>query len=157
MRTFKDKDGLTWNIAVDAPSIKAVKQQTGVLITDIVSGGEGATAFWTDLPLMVDVIYVLCKEQCDKRELSDLDFGRLLTGDVLEDASKKLVDETIDFFPNRHQRETLKKQVAKAEQMNETMLSEIDQKIDSLTIDSLKLSMSKQQSQASTQATPDAP
>jgi hypothetical protein len=49
--------------------------------------------------LLVDVLYAVCKEEADSRNVSDEEFGRSMAGDAIEFATAALLDEIIDFFP----------------------------------------------------------
>jgi hypothetical protein len=86
--------------------------------------------------LLVDVIYLLCRDQCEQRKLSDEDFGRAMSGEAIDGACKALLEGLADFFRDPVKRRVLKigleKGVAaeaealhKLEQMEQT--GEIDQ------------------------------
>ena len=92
-----------------------------------------------DPVLLVDVLFAICKPECDQRGVSDEDFGAAMAGDVIENATTALLDEIVDFFPEakrlalrkvlnatRRFAETAKKQLMMA--INDPAL---DQKIES--------------------------
>ena len=72
-----------------------------------------------DVILVADCLFAVVKPQADEREVSDTDFGRALSGDVIDQATTALLEELIDFFPKRRRAilrrawETVKKVAAK--------------------------------------------
>ncbi len=63
-------------------------------------------------PLICDVVYALCKPQCDEKNVTDEEFGRAMGGDVLQNVLECLIEETIDFFPE-YRRKFLRKVLEK--------------------------------------------
>ena len=49
--------------------------------------------------LLVDVLYAVCKPECDQKNITDEDFGSAMAGDAISQATAALLDEIIDFFP----------------------------------------------------------
>ena len=47
----------------------------------------------------MDVLFAVCRPECDSKNVSDEDFGAALAGDAIESATAALLDEIIDFFP----------------------------------------------------------
>jgi hypothetical protein len=61
----------------------------------------------SDPMLLCDVLYIVCKEQADTAGVSDVDFGRAMGGDAIDDATDALLEALINFFP-RERREALR-------------------------------------------------
>ena len=104
MRTFRDNAGRDWTIAVNVAALKRLRATLDVDLMKIVEG-DLLERLYTDPVFLVDVIYVLCKPQADERGVSDEQFGQAMAGDAIELATDALIDEIIDFFPNRRDRE----------------------------------------------------
>lgn len=106
MKSFNDNTGRTWIVNVNVGTIKRVRALCGVDIANIVSVEadgkpkiELLERLATDPVLLVDVLYAICKEEADSKNISDEDFGRAMAGDAIELATAALLDEIIDFFP----------------------------------------------------------
>jgi hypothetical protein len=114
MKTFRDTAGREWAIAVDVGAIKRVMkapieycgEPLKVNLLGLVEpDGELLRKVVDYPPLLADILYALCKPQCDEKGIGDEDFGRALGGDVLDQVVGLLLEETVDFFP--HSRRTL--------------------------------------------------
>jgi len=106
MKSFTDNAGRLWTLAVNVAAIKRVRAICDVDLNSIVEldAKNNPTAkllerLSTDPVLLVDVLYAVCKEEADSRNVSDEEFGRSMAGDAIEFATAALLDEIIDFFP----------------------------------------------------------
>ncbi len=106
MKSFSDNIGRSWIINVNVGTIKRVRALCNVDLANIISIENGAVPkvdllekLASDPVLLVDVLYAICKEEADKLNISDEDFGRSMAGDSIEHATTALLDEVIDFFP----------------------------------------------------------
>lgn len=106
MKSFTDNTGRTWTLVVNVSAIRRVRALCGVDLCSIVEldkdnkpNTELLERLSTDPVLLVDVLYAVCKPECDGRNVSDEDFGSAMAGDAIEHASSALLDEIIDFFP----------------------------------------------------------
>lgn len=111
MKSFSDNTGRTWIVNVNVGTIKRVRALCGVDIANIVSVEadgkpkiELLERLASDPVLLVDVLYAVCKEEADSKNISDEDFGRAMAGDAIELATAALLDEIIDFFPETKRR-----------------------------------------------------
>lgn len=112
-RRFEDTEGRSWLLDLNVATIEAVRKETGCdLLNDIQKTYEELSS---NLRLFVDVLYVVVKPQCDDKGISDEEFGRGLSGDVLDHASQILLEAIIDFFP-KHQRAATRMMLAKLEE-----------------------------------------
>ena len=108
MKTFIDNTGRTWPLVVNVATIKRVRALCGVDICTIIELDEKnqpstklLERLSSDPVLLVDVLYAVCKPECDKLNVSDEDFGAAMAGDAIEHATSALLDEIIDFFPEQ--------------------------------------------------------
>ncbi len=110
MKSFTDNLGRTWTLVVNVATIKRVRALCGVDLNSIVEVEDGKPSakllerLSGDPVLLVDVLYAVCKPECDRLGVSDEDFGAAMTGDSIESATQALLDEVIDFFPETKRR-----------------------------------------------------
>jgi uncharacterized protein (DUF4213/DUF364 family) len=45
------------------------------------------------------VLYAICKNDADKLNVSDVEFGESMSGDAISEATEAFLGELIDFFP----------------------------------------------------------
>ena len=106
MKSFTDNAGRVWMLAVNVGAIKRVRALCGVDLNSIIELDEKnkPTAkllerLSTDPVLLVDVLYAVCKPECDSKNVTDEEFGAAMAGDAIDLATSTLLDEIIDFFP----------------------------------------------------------
>ena len=106
MKSFTDNLGRTWTLVVNVAAIKRVRAICGVDLNAIVEidkdnnpTAELLERLSTDPVLLVDVLYAVCKTECDQKGVSDEEFGAAMAGDAIEQATGALLDEIVDFFP----------------------------------------------------------
>ena len=129
MRTFSDTAGRTWTVAVNVDAVKRVKTLTGV---DLLATDQKLFEMLaTDLVLLCDVVYAICKPEADARNVSSEDFGRAMSGDALGAATNALVEELVDFFPQRRRREVTRKAVTKLSRMLDMAFEAAEERLDS--------------------------
>lgn len=111
MKSFTDNAGRTWTLVVNVGAIKRVRSLCGVNILDIIKLDDDnkpdaglLEQLSGDPVLLVDVLYAVCKEEADKMSVSDEDFGRAMSGDSIDSATRALLQEIVDFFPEAKRR-----------------------------------------------------
>lgn len=139
MATFKDRNGRDWVIDCNVITMRRVNDRLKVNLLESIS-----TKLLQDLAddpgRLVDVLYVLCEEQCTAKSVTDEDFGYALVGEAIEKALDALVESLLDFFPPRRSALLRKiwEKVLAAETQQEAMLrTKLDGPIVSETIASL--------------------
>lgn len=115
MRIFTDNSKRDWSLQIDVGAIKRVRGALGVNLLEAI-GGDVIERLSTDLLLLTDVVFVVCKPQADERGVSDEQFAAAIFGDAIEKAADCLFSELVDFFP-QGQRETLAKIIAKTQEI----------------------------------------
>lgn len=155
MKSFSDNTGRNWTLAVNVGTIKRVRALCGVDLANIITMEAGQNPkvdlldrLANDPVLLVDVLYAVCKEEADKNNVSDVDFGRAMAGDAIELATAALLDEIIDFFPETKRRvfrkildatrrfESKTKQALAALLTDPALDGKIDEALEKLTISS---------------------
>ena len=99
MKTFIDNSGKSWSITINVAIIKRVKGLLGINLLDAASG-DLLEKLSEDPILLCDCLYAICKEQADRENVTDEDFGRCLGGDSLDGATTAFLEELVDFFPS---------------------------------------------------------
>ena len=105
MKSFTDNTGRTWTLVVNVATIKRVRALCGVDLNSIVEVEDGKPSakllerLSGDPVLLVDVLYAVCRPECEQKGVSDEDFGAAMAGDAVEQATDALLDEIVDFFP----------------------------------------------------------
>jgi len=114
MRSFKDNADRTWTITLNVYAVKKVRDLLGVDLLDL--GGDQAEPgngllyrLIADPVLLVDVLYVICKDQADEANVSDEQFGRAMAGDVIDAATRAFLEELADFTPSPRDRARARK------------------------------------------------
>lgn len=111
MRSFVDRNGRSWSVVINIGAVKRVRALCELNLLELISVDEnGKTDSKTldrlsgDIVLLVDVLYAVCKPEADKLGITDEQFGEAMSGDVIESASRVLLDEVVDFFPEAKRR-----------------------------------------------------
>ena len=122
MRSFKDNADRTWTITLNVYAVKKVRDLLGVDLLDL--GGDPSTPLGAgdakdgngllyrliaDPVLLVDVLYVICKDQADGANVTDEQFGRAMAGDVIDAATRAFLEELADFTPSPRDRARARK------------------------------------------------
>lgn len=135
--SFKDTEGRDWHLSVTTWHLKAVRDRTGVHLGKLLDDGLRPFRELVGDPIaFVDVLYVLCQEQADKRGVTDQEFGRALGGDVLEAAGLAFEEAYLLFCPSRT-RQILTPLLTKARAAVETRHLEMVKKIAEIDLDSI--------------------
>lgn len=129
MSKFTDTEGRVWNVQLTVHLVKEVKQRLDVDLLDE-QVHETLTLLTGDIVKSVDVLYILCNSQADKNEISDVEFGQSLYGDVLFEGINAMVEALIDFFPNPKKRMWIRrlweKSTSHMDKTNDEMLNLLD-------------------------------
>jgi hypothetical protein len=99
MAQFKDRAGSNWTIAIDAPTIRDIRSECQIDLAAL--DGKTFEKLADDPVLLVDVLWVLCREQAKTLSITSEQFGRLLVGDAIEAATDAMLAGIADFFPQR--------------------------------------------------------
>jgi len=130
VRVFKDADSRQWDLVINVAAVKRVRDLLGLDLYGLVDDEARPLGRLLGDPCkLVDVLYVLCREQAQARSITDEDFGRGFSGDSLEAAADAFCEELFDFFPNRQARETLRATKRKSRELASILLQRADQKL----------------------------
>lgn len=127
MQTFKDTQSREWKVEINLEQIKLVRSLAKVDLYNLF--GDEAKRLFADPVMLVDTLFVLCKQQASERNMTDIDFGRGFSGQVLEDAANALLEEVLNFFPQSRQklmRAMTNKSMKLAEEMQTSAMDKIE-------------------------------
>lgn len=105
-----------FRLSVTVTSIRTVREVAKIDLLELLVGEpdnpiSALTRFVSEdsnLLHLVDAVYVLCREQCQEKQLTDVQFGELLAGSSIESMRRAFALAVIDFFPNAPLRESLR-------------------------------------------------
>jgi len=97
---FTDATGRDWLVEITVDTVRQVRKELDVDLMQA-AGGDVLERLAADPVELVDVLFVICRDQAEERGLSDVDFGRSLAGDAIEAATDALIDSIVAFFPPR--------------------------------------------------------
>lgn len=127
MASFTDKNGRTWTINLDAPTIRKIKSDCDGL--NILSAdGEAFDKMYEDPLLLCDVVWILVSEEAQSQSITQLQFHKAMGGDAIDAATVAIVDAVKDFSRS-HQRDLLEAVVAKNAKIREQGIRRAIQKL----------------------------
>jgi len=133
MHTFTDNAGRTWTVAINVAAVKRVRGLVNIDLYKLVDDGfKPLGELVADPVQLADVLYCLCKDEADARNVSDEDFGRALYGDAITLAAEAFVEELIDFFPDARAREGMRKLSAAGKKVKTRLLDYAEKILDQL-------------------------
>lgn len=101
MAAFKDVNGRDWLLELDAPTIRTVRQECeGIDLAD--TEGKSYQRLADNVVLLVDVLWVLCREQAAAKQTTQQMFAKAIVGQAIESATAAMLAAITDFFPPRH-------------------------------------------------------
>jgi len=129
VKTFKDCNGREWEVAINITTLRRVRDTLDIDLLKI-TGGEMLPQVVSDPYLLVNIIYVLCSDQAEEAGICDEDFGRAMAGDAIDEATKALLDELVNFSPSLR-RPLLTKAMTKMNEVEKRAVELASTKLDS--------------------------
>lgn len=115
MKIWKDAEGHAYETKITVAEIRDVKTELGINLMDIATG-DLLQKISEDVILLCDILYVINRSQAKEYSIDDVQFGRNLYGDALEEATRAFMEEMINFFPNQRTRQLLTKAMTKGQE-----------------------------------------
>ena len=115
MKIWKDAEGHAYETKITVAEIRDVKTELGINLMDIATG-DLLQRISEDVILLCDILYVINRSQAKEYGIDDVQFGRNLYGDALEEATHAFMEEMINFFPNQRTRQLLTKAMTKGQE-----------------------------------------
>ena len=142
MKTFVDNAGRTWTVAINVDAIKRVRDLAQVNLLEVIEG-KLLERLIGDPVLLCDVIYAVCKPEADAKTITDVDFGRAMAGDAIDLATQSLLEELVDFFPQRR-RALLTKVLDKLRKLDTLTLATVADRLDKIDLEAVMASAAAQ-------------
>jgi len=112
---FKDSAARTWNVALDAPTIRVIRKECSI---DPITG-ESYERMHDDPLLLADVLAVCCRDQIQAvGGLTEDQFKASVKGDAIDSGLAAILEAQLDFCRSG-QRETLRASAAKMASIRE--------------------------------------
>lgn len=102
MRLFCDRMGREWAINANGATMAAVQTAANVNLFEIFNDNAALLSkLTTDMRMLGMVLWVFVRQQAVAKSIDAEQFAEGLGGEALDAAMRALVDEVLDFFPNR--------------------------------------------------------
>ena len=103
---FTDLEKREWEVSITVGVIRKVRQKLSIDLADAFDFDTADSAktdalkkIAEDPVLLIDVLYCICEEQANARNVSDTAFGELFsTGEMIEDACNALLQGLLRFL-----------------------------------------------------------
>jgi len=99
MGAFRDKASRAWEVDINTTTISRVRKRLTINLLELVLHNNELIDKLADPVLLVDVLFVLCEDQCQKAGVSDEDFGRALSRDNVEQGLDLILEGVVNFSP----------------------------------------------------------
>ena len=129
MSSFKDEQNRPWSVRIDVVNAQEIKSLYDIDLLDIEKMAENMFRLANEPITLVNILYLLCEEQAKERNISDKDFGRLLAGDVLGEATRALEVANVNFFPPKR-RSVLQRLQEKIDQTENLRIGMVTKKME---------------------------
>ena len=97
MQTFTDIHGRKWTVSITVGTVKRLKSRLNI---DILGDMVGFLAQTQDLVTLIDILYVVCKDDADKLGITDEQFGCSFAGPVIQEARNAFMEAYAVFHPD---------------------------------------------------------
>jgi len=134
MTKITDKKGREWAVEIDVVTVGRVRKALDINLLELVVPGSDLPQRLSDPVTLVDVLYVLCQEQAEKHGVGDVDFGRSLSPDAIENAGVALLEGVVNFSPSGT-RPAMQKVLEKAKRIGATQEKKVQQIVESPEFD----------------------
>ena len=158
MQTFVDNSNRAWTVAVTVTGVKRVRAALGIDIPSLIeNGSEGLGKLLGDPVAIIDVIYVLCRDQAEKLGITDEQFGEAMAGDAIQGACNAFLEAFADFFQEPRVRAGIRKMLVLSRKVTDLAMSEMTKTLESVDVDqeARKLIASFGTAPGSSESTPD--
>lgn len=96
---FTDNQNRSWEPEIDVVTIGRVRAALKINLLELLLPNSKLGETLADPCLLVDVLYLLCKDRADALGMTDVDFGRALSMDSIEDAWSAVLEGLVLFSP----------------------------------------------------------
>ena len=137
MKRFKDAKGREWDIQINVSQTKRAREILGVSIAGLAGEGFKPLEDLLNNPeALVDLLFLLVKEQAEKAGVTDIDFGSAFDGDVLQEAGMAFTEE-LALFIRPTMRETYRRTLEKGKALQKLMAAKAEKHLEKLDLEAL--------------------
>ncbi len=126
---FTDTKGDEWVVSLAVSTIKEVRSELDIDFLDL-DDGRLITRLISDPITLVDVLFVICRSQAERKNITDHDFGKRMAGDVIAMATEAMLEALVSFIPNPRDRANMSKVLAKTREVMEAARDQVDAEIE---------------------------
>jgi len=138
MQSFKDRQGRAWQIEINVALAKKVRALLGVDLYKLVENEFAELQKLLRDPItLVDVIYVLCKDQADALRITDEQFGGSLAGESVTDAANAFFEAFVSFSQDPRMAAVLRSMKQKSLAAVVTLTTDAETALDGITVEML--------------------
>lgn len=130
MRKVTDVKKRVWEIQITVGTIKRIRDEFDINIYKIADGKLFAILS-DDLETLVNIFFLICEDQAKEADVSDIEFGKGFTGDIIAEFTNVFLEELVDFFPPL-KRPALKKILAKKAEVESRTGEKLIKKVDEI-------------------------
>lgn len=124
MQRFTDANGRDWTIELNISTARSIrlKMQKDIRFDQYdFMDYAGILAAIYDVFFAADLLYIVCSEEAEERNVGAWEFGEALKGKILFDAIAAFVAEYLDFFPDPTTAQKMREVVEKTKERNEAL------------------------------------
>jgi len=137
MASFTDAQSREWQIFIDVPTVKKLKQHKLDILAIFTGKMEVFEQVIGDPIQLVDTLWIVCEDQIRERGIDEVGFAKALYGDALMNAAEALVEGVCTFFPNPKQRAALRALLRKSKEVGDLMIDQAMKQIEGMNLDDL--------------------
>lgn len=134
MAKFTDANGKTWDVFIDIPTIKKLRENQLDVLNMFSGKMEVFEQIIGDPVKLVDTMWLVCERQIAERGMDEDSFARSLFGDALLSAADALVEGVCDFFPDPKRRATLRAVLRKSREAEGMMMDRAMAQIEAMDV-----------------------
>jgi hypothetical protein len=138
VKAFRDNAGREWLVSINVAAVKRCRDLAGTDLYGLVQDRfKGLADLMGDPVRLVDVLYVLCRDEATQRGITDEDFGRAMAGDAITAATDAFLVELTDFFPDPRVRAGLQKVFSLSRTVADQMMTAMTDQIATIDPDTI--------------------
>lgn len=134
MAKFTDANGKTWDVFIDIPIIKKLRENQLDVLNMFSGKMEVFEQIIGDPVKLVDTMWLVCERQIAERGMDEDGFARSLFGDALLSAADALVEGVCDFFPDPKRRATLRAVLRKSREAEGMMMDRAMAQVEAMDV-----------------------
>jgi hypothetical protein len=95
--TFRDRDGREWIVEIHVGTIKRVREELEINLLALLAPESDLAERLRDPCLLVDVLWLLCRDEATGRGIDSWTFGRALHPEAIEAGLNAILEGVVSF------------------------------------------------------------